>query len=96
MITIIVQYRAYFGKTKDVKEIVNEFVEKVKMNEKGTVSYEVYQDKKDDHLFFHVIKFKDKKGELAHKKSEYVKDFSDKLYPFCQNEPKFYDLKEVD
>lgn len=93
MIVVLVTYRAYFGKTADVKEIVSRFVAHVKKQEPDTISYEVYQDKKDDHVFYHLMKFKNAKAERAHRTSSYVKTFSDELFPFCQTEPKFQYLK---
>ena len=89
-----VKYRAYFGKVNDVKEIVCEFIERFRRGE-GVLAYEVYQDKDDEHAFIQIMKFKDEKSEEIHRNSEHVKEFADKLYPFCQTEPKFSRLKVV-
>jgi quinol monooxygenase YgiN len=95
MIIVMARYRAYFGKVNDIKEIVREFIERFRKIE-GVLAYEVYQDQEDSHAFVHLIKFKDEKSETLHNNSEDVKEFADKLYPFCQTEPKFTRLKVVD
>lgn len=78
----------FFGKTNDIKEIIEEFTERFRGGE-GVLGYEVYQDEEDSHAFVHVMKFKDEGAEE-------VKEFAAKLYSFCQIEPKFTRLKVVD
>lgn len=85
----------FFGKTNDIKEIVGEFIERFRGGE-GVLSYEVYQDEEDSHAFVHIMKFKDEEAEEIYRNSEEVKEFADKLYSFCQTEPKFMRLKVVD
>jgi quinol monooxygenase YgiN len=94
MIIVMVKYRAYFGKVNDIKEIVQEFIERFRKIE-GVLAYEVYQDEEDDHVFVHIMKFKNEDSEEIYRNSEEVKEFADKLYPFCQTEPKFSRLKVV-
>ncbi len=94
MINKIVRYRVNKDKLKDVIKAVKEFVNEVRKNEPGTIRYDAYQ-LKDKMSFIHFMSFKDSKDENIHRKTRHVKKFVSILYPNCEEEPEFIDIKEL-
>ena len=95
MINIMVRYRVKKQKIAEVKKAIREFVRQVKKREKGTLIYESFQLDKHSTEFVHFMRFKDKKAEETHRKSEHVKKFVAVLYPVCEKKPIFIGLNEI-
>ena len=89
------RYRVKKQKIAEVKKAISEFVRQVKKKERGTLRYESFQLEKHPSEFVHLMKFKDKKAEDLHRKTEYVKKFVAVLYPVCEKKPVFVRLKEI-
>ena len=74
-------------------EAIKELVNQVKKHEKGTLIYDAYQE--DNISFTHLMCFKDEKSEEIHRNSSYVKKFVSVLYPNCEKEPVFIELRKI-
>lgn len=94
MITKIAVFKVKKDKLSVCKKAIKEFVEKVRENEPETLVYESYQ-KYDKVSFLHLMSFKDKKAEVFHRNTDWVKKFVDTLYPNCEEEPEFFELNLV-
>lgn len=93
MIIKIAEYRIKKKELNIVLEAIKEFVESVRMNEKGTF-YEAFR-KDNSFDFIHLMKFIDKNADKKHASAGYTKKFTNILYPRCQKEPVFTDLNSV-
>ncbi len=93
MIHKIVRYKVKRGKVEEVKRAIIEFVELVAKNEPHTL-YEANQAD-DGVTFIHIMSFPDKSKEEKHKTAVYTMKFVESLYPNCEEEPVFLDLKLV-
>lgn len=60
---------------------IREFVDHVAASEPGTLFYVSLQESKDPTRFIHVMAFEDEAAEHVHANSEWVKQFTDVLYP---------------
>lgn len=94
-ITKIVRYRAKKKKLLKLKIAIGKFVDDIKRNESGIISYEVFQEKDDPATFVHVMIFKDKAAERTHVKSEHVQKWVKTLHSLCKEDPELTDLKLV-
>ena len=79
----------------DAKMLVREFVENIKLNEEGTLLYRALQESKDSTRFVHFMTFEDEYAEEQHRKSNYCEEFTQDLYPMCDEEPTFVELNRV-
>ena len=70
-------------------------MEYVRVNEPGTLRYEVLQEKEDPTRFVHSFVFRDTKADRIHSKSAAVKKFSSILYPECLAPVEFIDYALV-
>ena len=93
MIYIKVEYKVKKDKVNEVKKAIKDFVNEIKKNEPGTLIYEAFQVNQTK--FVHFMKFKDKESEEIHRESSYCKRFVNALYPHCEIEPIFTNLKIV-
>lgn len=94
-ITKLVRYRVKKKKLLKLKIAVGKFVDDIKRNESGIISYEVFQEKGDPTTFVHVMVFKDKAAERSHAKSEHVQKWIKTLHSLCKEKPELTDLKPV-
>lgn len=78
-----------------VKGIVREFMGQVGVNEPNTILYRSFQEKDNPKRFAHMVGFTDEKAEQIHKRSQYNKTFTTKLYPLCEKLPTFIYFDEV-
>ena len=92
---LFVSFKVKKDKVKEVKEIIQKFVNEIEENEPGTISYNCFQEKNDETSFIHTMTFESEKAEEHHRHTDYVKEFVHKLYPMCKNEPVFSELNLV-
>ncbi len=94
MLSIMAKYKIKKEKLKETEKVIKEFVAAVKKNEPGTLVYESFQ-LDDKSSFVHFMSFKDEKSKNIHETSSYVNKFVKILYPNCEEEPQFFDLKLI-
>ena len=90
---VMVRYKVKKGAAAEVKAAIERFVLDVKRHDWGTLSYDAFQE--DDQTFVHVISFRDEKSERLHTEADHTNRFVDFLYPLCEKEPIFTELKLV-
>ncbi len=91
MIYKIAEFKIKREYLERAKQAIREFVEAVK-TEPGTEIYSSYQ-KEDELSFIHFMAFKDKQAEDFHRQTPHVKKFVSVLYPLCDYEPRFTELR---
>lgn len=74
---------------------IHEFVAYVRLNEAGTLRYEVWQARDDPTRFVHIFVFRDAEADRVHSESAAVKKFSSILYPQCLAPVEFIDYQRV-
>jgi len=67
----------------------------VRKNEKGTLRYDVWQEKEDSTRFVHIFTFHDADADRIHSESAEVKKFAGILYPNCLQPVEFIDYQQV-
>jgi len=60
---------------------IREFVAYVRVKERGTLRYEVWQEREDPTRFVHIFVFRDGEADKRHSESPEVKKFASVLYP---------------
>jgi quinol monooxygenase YgiN len=93
MINKIAEFKVKAEKLEECRKAIAEFVEATK-SEPGTLRYEAFV-KEDGVSFVHFMQFKDEEAEKFHQKTPHVQKFVEVLYPNCEIEPRFTELKEV-
>ena len=74
---------------------IKEFVAYLKLNEPGTLRYEVWQEQDHPTRFVHSFVFRDSQADQIHSDSAEVKKFASILYPQCLEPVKFVDYRQV-
>ena len=74
---------------------IRDFVAYVRKNEKGTLRYDVWQEKNDPTKFVHIFTFRDADADRTHSESEEVKKFAGILYPNCLAPVEFIDYQQI-
>jgi quinol monooxygenase YgiN len=74
---------------------IDEFVASVPANERGTLRYEVWQEREDPTRFVHIFVFRDSEADRIHSESAEVKKFASVLYPECLAPVEFIDYGQV-
>ena len=74
---------------------IRDFVAYVRKNEKGTLRYDVWQEKNDPTKFVHIFLFRDEEADRIHSESEEVKKFAGILYPNCLALVEFIDYQQI-
>ena len=92
---IFIIFKVKKDKIEEAKKLIKEFVPQIKEHEPGTTNYKCFQEKSDETSFIHIITFKDEAAEEYHRRTEYAKNFVDKLYPICEAEPEFSELNLI-
>ena len=95
MINRMVTYKVRQEEIEEVKMLVREFVENIKLNEEDTLLYRALQEKKDPSRFVHFMSFEDEYAEDQHRNSNYCEEFTDTLTPLCEEEPVYIELSRV-
>ena len=89
----IARFKVRAAEVAAAERAIIEFVSKV-ADEPGTLRYESFREA-DGVSYIHMMAFADDKAEEAHKQTEHVKRFVAELYPKCEVQPVFTDLKKV-
>jgi len=95
MIHKMVTYKVKKDSLDEAKTLVREFVENIKLNEEDTLLYRSLQQSDDPTKFVHFMSFQDDYAEEQHRKSNYCEEFTDSIYPLCDEDPKFTDLSRL-
>lgn len=74
---------------------IQEFVAYLRLNEPGTLRYEVWQEPDHPTRFVHLFVFHDAEADRIHSESAQVKKFASILYPQCLEPVKFIDYHQV-
>lgn len=92
MIVKQVTYKVHPEKLDAVLEAIERFVRAVAEHEPSTV-YAAYRDNEEPTAFVHLMRFPDAQAEEAHRQAPYTDQFVEVLYPSCEEEPVFRDLR---
>ncbi len=95
MINKMVTYKVKTESLDEAKMLVREFVESIKLNEEDTLLYRALQQKDDPTKFIHFMSFEDEYAEEQHRSSSYCTEFTDSIYPLCDEDPVFTDLNRL-
>ena len=76
-------------------DAIREFVAYVRLNEPGTLRYEVWQERDEPTRFVHSFVFRDAEADRIHSESAEVKKFAAVLYPECLAPVEFVDYELV-
>ena len=71
----------------EAKAAIAEFIDKIEVEEPGTLLYSSMQDKEEPTHFMHYMEFVDSESHQEHRTTEHVNAFVKKLYPLCAEEP---------
>ncbi len=74
---------------------IEEFVTAIRLNQPGTLRYEVWQELDNPARFVHLFVFRDAESEAAHSEAAETKKFASLLYPQCLEPVKFIDYRQV-
>ncbi|MCA1829284.1 MAG: antibiotic biosynthesis monooxygenase [Myxococcales bacterium] len=75
------------------EKAIIDFVAKV-ADEPGTLRYDSYREA-DGVSYVHFMTFADDAAEKEHRETDHVKKFVADLYPRCEVQPSFTDLKKI-
>jgi len=75
---------------------IGEFVAYVRGHERGTLRYEVWQERGEPTRFVHLFIFADAAAKRRHSESAEVKRFASILYPECLAPVEFVEYVEID
>jgi quinol monooxygenase YgiN len=89
----IARFRVRPAEVAAAERAIIEFVARV-ADEPGTLRYESFREA-DGVSYVHVMTFADDAAEEAHRGTEHVKKFVADLYPRCEVQPVFTDLKKI-
>jgi quinol monooxygenase YgiN len=89
----IAKFRVRASEVAAAEKAIIAFVSRV-ADEPGTLRYESFREA-DGVSYVHLMGFADDDAEQAHQKSDHVKQFVAELYPRCEQQPVFTDLKMV-
>ena len=89
----IARFRVRASETAAAEKAIIAFVSKV-ADEPGTLRYESFREA-DGVSYVHLMAFADEAAEQSHKQTDHVKQFVAELYPKCEVQPVFTDLKMI-
>jgi quinol monooxygenase YgiN len=90
---LTVRFRVRGSEVAAAEKAIIDFVAKV-ADEPATLRYESFREA-DGVSYLHFMSFADDAGEEAHRKTDHMKRFIAELYPKCEAQPVFTDLKMV-
>ena len=93
MIRKVARYRIQPAWRSQALEAIEAFVQAIAAHEAHT-HYAAFQEP-DGVTFLHLMVFPDAAAEQAHANAPYTRAFVEALYPNCQAEPTFTDLRPV-
>lgn len=75
--------------------IIEEFVNKVNLNEPQCTLYRSLQEIDNPTQFVHYMIFESEEAETHHRQTPWVKEFVDRLYPILQVETVFAEMNVI-
>lgn len=89
----IARFKVRASEVAAAEKAIIAFVAKA-ADEPGTLRYESFREE-DGVSFIHFMSFADDEAEARHGQTDHVKKFVADLYPRCEMEPSFTDLKKI-
>lgn len=89
------RYRVRDDAVEATLEAIRTFVAAVKDREPGTRMYVAWQERDDPTAFVHTMTFDDEAAEEVHSSSEWVRAFTDAVYPLTVDGVSFTGYVEV-
>jgi quinol monooxygenase YgiN len=91
----LAHYEVHPEALEQVLAAIKEFVAYIRLNEPGTLRYEVWQQRENPARFVHIFVFCDVEADRIHSESPQVKQFASILYPQCLAPVEFIDYRQV-
>jgi quinol monooxygenase YgiN len=95
MIHKLARYRVRKDAVPQALAAVEAFVDEVGRKEGGTAYYHAFQETADPTMFTHSMAFRTPSAEKYHQTTPWCKAFVAKLYPLCEKEPEFVEVRPV-
>ncbi len=89
----IARFKVRASEVAAAEKAIIEFVARV-ADEPGTLRYDSFREA-DGVTYIHFMTFADEDAEKAHRETDHVKKFVAELYPRCEVQPVFTDLKKI-
>ncbi|GGB80333.1 MULTISPECIES: putative quinol monooxygenase [Henriciella] len=96
MIGVVAKLTVAEGKNAEFEEVGKELMSKVKANEEGTLTYQLYRSKDDPQTYIFMEEYASEDAMKAHGATEYFKALGAKLGPCLAGRPQIdrYDIIE--
>lgn len=91
---LMVRYRVRKEKLSEAEHTIRDFIGAVRQ-EPGTYVYEAFREP-DGVSFVHIMSFQDEQAERIHRGAKHTKAFTEQLYPLCEHEPMFTELRLIE
>ena len=88
-------YEVHPEAISQVLAAIKDFVAYIRLNEPGTLRYEVWQEPDNPARFVHIFVFRDHAAHQIHSDSAEVEKFAGLLYPQCLKPVRFIDYQQV-
>lgn len=80
MIKVLAKLKIQQNKLEEFKSIASQLIEPTRA-EKGCITYELFQDQKDETIFFFIEEWESNELLKAHLASEHIKQLGPKMKP---------------
>lgn len=96
MIGVVAKLTIAEGKEAEFEQVATDLMAKVKANEPGTLTYQLYKSKKDPNVYIFMEQYASQDALEAHGKTAYFKEAGPKLGPCLAGAPdiQYYDIVE--
>ena len=96
MIGVVAKLTIADGKEAEFEDVAKDLMAKVKANEPGTLTYQLYKSKKEPNVYIFMEQYATQEALEAHGKTEYFAAAGPKLGPCLAGAPdiQYYDIVE--
>ena len=96
MIGVVAKLTIADGKEAEFEDVAKDLMAKVKANEPGTLTYQLYKSKKEPNVYIFMEQYASQEALEAHGKTEYFAAAGPKLGPCLAGAPdiQYYDIVE--
>ena len=96
MIGVVATLKIAPGKEAEFEKVAKDLMAKVKANEAGTLTYQLYKSKKDAHTYIFMEQYANEDALKAHGQTDYFKAAGPKLGPCLAGAPdiQYFDIVE--
>ena len=96
MIGVVATLKIAEGKEAEFEQVAKDLMAKVKANEPGTLTYQLYKSKKDANTYIFMEQYANEEALKAHGQTEYFKAAGPKLGPCLAGAPEiqYFDIVE--